>query len=481
MKSKFLLTLAGIAVLLTGCSKEEIGSTDSNPITKKSFTVNASNGTQTRANATDLTRYIMEVYEGTTATGTPAIHKEQATGTFENVILKDKQVYTILFWADYGTPSTDGTHLAANEYNASDLKAARVADGKQATRTAFAGVSKFTVGTDDETVYTAVKLTHATAQVNFKQTEAFTSDANTLVVKYPESYSLNVEDMSVTKIAGEVSHSFTYNSKDAGTLGVSYIIAATGTTKTVMDITTTMTSGGKVNSNTSTSTPFERNYRTNLSGAYSNFYNSTLSVTCNDQWATTSKEVIFPIAHIGDYFYSDKTYSTNLNTSKTVIGIVFWVDPADPTKGKVVSLDESATMVWSTEKDAFIGTLTEYYNGAANTAATVSYSGYTPEKYPAVAWCLNKNNPSQAEIKWYLPTQGELVQLSGNPVGSVSNIIKNKLNNVSGATTLSGDYWTSYEKNSSQYVAVTGYNFDQGFPAGYPKNSLKKARAVLAF
>ena len=215
------------------------------------------------------------------------------------------------------------------------------------------------------------------------QNEALTSDVNTLVVKYPESYSLNVDDMSVTKIAGEVSHSFTYSSKEVGTLGTSYIIAATGTTKTVMDITATMTSGGATNSKAVTAIPFECNYRTNIYGAYSNLYNSTLSVTCNTQWETTNKEVTFPVTpQVGNFFYSDKTYSTDLKTNKTVIGIVFWVDPTDPTKGKIISLDESY-LVWNQDNITIPGTESKT-DGAANTATFTSYSDYLT-KFPCVA------------------------------------------------------------------------------------------------
>ncbi len=482
MKSNFLLTLVGLAVMLAGCSKEEIDSTDSNQATKMSFTVNVDNGVKTRADVTDLTRYVMEVYEGATATGTPAVHKEQATGVFDTVILNDGQAYTVLFWADYGTPSTDGTHPAANEYNASDLKAARVADGKQPTQTAFAGVSRFIVGTDQETDYTVVKLTHATAQVNFKQSEVLTSDVNALVVNYPESYSLNVDDMSVTKIAGEVSHSFTYSSNAIGTLGIDYIIASTGTTKTVMDITATMTSGGTTNSKVITTVPFERNYRTYITGAYSNLYNSTLFVTSDDQWEIISKDVIFPKAHVGDYYYYDKTLSTNLNTGKTVIGIVFWVNPADSTKGRIVSLDEGTNLAWSTLGEILIG-VQDYSDGDANTRAIKSNPNYTPAGYPAVAWCLAKNTPAITGISWYMPAQAELITLYKYPYGAVRDIVNNSLSSVSGATILSGSYWSSTEGdvNDTPLGDAVFYNFTNFMPICTQKNSLYNVRAVSAF
>ena len=121
MKSKIILTLASLAVILASCNKDEVGMQNEG-FTTKNFTLNVGDGIQTRGHA-EVSRYVMEIYEGTTATGTPAVHKEQATGTFANVVLKDKQAYTVLFWADYGTPTVSGeTPSASNEYDATDLK-----------------------------------------------------------------------------------------------------------------------------------------------------------------------------------------------------------------------------------------------------------------------------------------------------------------------------------------------------------------------
>lgn len=284
MKSKLLLTLASIAVMLASCNQEEVGGLNNSPTTTKSFTVNVDDGVNTRAvtpPAVAPTRYVMEVYKGATATGTPESHTEQATGTFTGVVLDNAQAYTVLFWADNGTPSTSGTYTEGNEYNATDLKAAKIV--KQPTAAAYSGVSKFTVGTTEESVYTSVTLKHAVAQVNFVQTEKLTSATNSLTVTYPESYSLNVGDNAVTEISGEVTHNFTYSSDAAGTLGTSYIIAATGGSKTVMEIKAQLNSEAEI---TVSNVPFERNFKTNISGAYSSKYAATLTVTCDDAWGT---------------------------------------------------------------------------------------------------------------------------------------------------------------------------------------------------
>lgn len=288
MRKNFLFALVGIIAMLTSCNKEEVGSLTTNRTT--SFNVSVDGGVKTRAAVTDLTRYVMEVYKGATAaTGTLVMHKEQATGVFSDIVLDNGQAYTVLFWADYGTPSAGGTHNVANEYNAADLKVAKVA--KQPTEAAYSGVSKFTVGTTAESAYTNVELKHAVAQVNFAQTEKLTSATNTLTVSYPESYSLNVEDNAVTKIDGAVTHNFTYNNDAAGTLGTSYIIAATGTPKTVMEITATLNSETVI---PVSNVPFERNYKTNISGAYSSKYSTVLTVTCSDDWGILDNDVEIP-------------------------------------------------------------------------------------------------------------------------------------------------------------------------------------------
>lgn len=478
MKSKFLLTLATITVLLVGCSKEEVGNAESTSSVKKSFMVKVDDA-QTRAEVTNLSRYVMEVYEGSTATGTPTIHREQATGVFNNVILKDKQTYTVLFWADYGTPSADGTHPVDNEYNASDLKAARVAEGKQPDHTAFAGVSKFTIGTDQEETYTAVKLTHATAQVHFKQTEVLTSETNTLVVKYPESYSLNVENMSVTKLTGEVSHSFTYNSKAIGTLGTSYIIAATGGTKTVMNITATMTSGGITNNKELTNIPFERNYRTSIWGAYSNLYNSTLSVTCDNIW----KEMLC----VGDFFYSDKTYSTELNPNKTVMGIVFWIDPASPTKGKMVSCTDGPELMFSVTVRNFVNA-TSVNDGAGNTTKIARENSLT-QAYPFIDYLSRWSIINEIEgISWYIPAIAELrifsTKINDLPI---KEIVNHSLQKLGTFNHLSGSYWSSTEVQTPFDTSAFYGDFDnleelENYVYSMTqKVDLKKVRFVASF
>lgn len=406
MKSKLLLTLASIAVMLASCNQEEVAGPGNSPTTTRSFTVNVDDGVNTRA-VTPLavapTRYVMEVYKGATAAGTPVSHTEQATGTFTGVVLDNAQEYTVLFWADNGTPSTDGTHNEANEYNAADLKAAKIA--KQPNAAAYSGVSKFTVGTTEESVYTNVTLKHGVAQVNFVQTEKLTSATNSLKVTYPESYSLNVGDNAVTKIEGVVTHNFTYNSDAASTLGTSYIIAATGGSKTVMEIKAQLNSEAEI---TVSNVPFERNYKTNLSGAYSSKYAATLTVTCDDAWGSPDNEqgIVIPITWAKGNLVADGDHGAKIG---------------EPTDGGLY-FQFGSLLGWA---GGVNGDGTGEASGKISVSLKVTPNGYEGSTTWNKLWTgdpttadvsAGKGDPCKYYLKgtWRLPTKEEYIELFNN-------------------------------------------------------------------
>lgn len=458
MKNKLLLALSAILLVLVGCSPEEAFLNED--VVSLQFTVDLDEddtpGDMALRKASDPpSRCIMEVYEGITATGTPILRKEQSGRVFDNVILTKDHAYTVLFWADLGTATAEGeTPAETNEYDASDLKAVKLVPGMQATRPAYAACSKFTVGEDDDAITTQLTLKHAVAKVQFKQQEALTSDVNTLVVTYPSSNSLNVDGMSTEGIFGEVRHSFTHNSYSMGTLGTDYLFAASGVTSTVMDITSALTSGGVTTTKQLTSIPFKCDYLTRINGAYSDLYNSLLTVSCNDQWEGDKKS-FFPIPKHGDYFYIDNTFSTARDVDKTVVGIVFWVNSENPAQGKIVSLDE-AFCAWSTEQvepDAH-----DRDNGLNNQTAVLTFKSNDLSQYPAFNWCVAKNTPAVTGISWYLPARNEVSTLFSwwiqHPDG-INAIITNS--GVPGAVgiTSTQEYWSSTQFIPNAYMAAT--------------------------
>ena len=115
-----------------------------------------------------LNRYIVEAYEGSPATGTPAARVEAATGTL-TLGLKKNTEYTFLFWADKGTAKT-GNSASSGYWNTDDLKAVTITSGKESTAGEAAYCFAKTFNSADFEANKAVTLKNATAQVCFIET-----------------------------------------------------------------------------------------------------------------------------------------------------------------------------------------------------------------------------------------------------------------------------------------------------------------------
>ena len=393
----------------------------------------------------------MEVYEATSSVGAEqATQVVQTTNTF-NVTLKDGQDYTILFWADY----SDGV------FDAAKLREVKIATGKVVTKAAFAGVAQFKVGTDDATKYTAVTLKHAVAQVKFNQTGTLTAKPSKLTVKYPESYSLNVEGYTTTTITGEVTHDLTCNAVTTGVIATDYIIAS-NEDNALMNIEATLDSEAKKDISNA---PFRRDYTTTISGAYSDKYSATFTLSCDADWAGDNEAEIVPPAtnlKVGDYYPAGATKAT-------ATGVVFWVNPDDATKGKIVSMDEpSGTLIWCTYAANGNLLIRSDTDGAENTAKVTNDRGYTDEIYPSVAWCVNKGEG------WYMPAKDELITLY-----TVWSADKEGFNAKLNTNIASDKYWASTEDNGS-------YQYYVDFNDGSNENDYKAityhyVRAILAY
>lgn len=294
MKQNIVTILISLAILLAGCSKDEIAGTTVPNKQTATFTV-TTDATATRAEVTDLTRYIMEVYEGATATGTPAEHIEQNNGTF-SITLKENTAHTILFWADYGTPDAN----TANEYNAADLKAVKLQGTtslRAAAKAAWSGMLAFT-SDDSAPKNKTVTLTYSVAQINFKQSAQpdFIEDNNTLAVSFKQSYSLNVADRKVADIASTPTLTeIAITSKTAKELGTCYVIARGDNSeeKTLMEIETTFGKGSGDAAEAAkplSNVPMRAGFRTNITGAYSDVYSSTVTMDCDETWETPEYE-----------------------------------------------------------------------------------------------------------------------------------------------------------------------------------------------
>ena len=236
---------------------------------------------------------------------------------------------------------------------------------------------------------------------------------------------------------------------------------------------------------------------------------------------------------IGDYYYSDGTWSSEPDASKTLIGLVYWVGDAtsdDPelkadhpgcTHGLVMALGETPTP-WQYNYDVYgkfvndwvventdyspvytrpSGEYSEYFNSRVgyNCSKALSEFNAAPEnaEWPVEAMQVveqyRKDVPAPAVSSgWYFPSPKELsLMCSGEVDGSIWDIaedtdVKEFLNGIlgtlDGASLLSASYWSCFEYKERnpyyvQFIDGAVYN-DMG--KSMSSDNLK-VRCILAF
>jgi hypothetical protein len=153
-------------------------------------------------------------------------------------------------------------------------------------------------------------------------------------------------------------------------------------------------------------------------------------------------------------------------------GVVFWVDPADNSKGLVCSIeDQSNGIQWYNGSYLTTGaTGTAVETGASNTDAIIAIQGATETNYAAgIARAYNGGGFTD----WFLPSKDELKQMSLNRNTINNSATTNGGVNFSGG---SGSYWSSTETGSSAWALFFGNGHEQPFN----KNTSRNVRAVRA-
>ena len=237
----------------------------------------------------------------------------------------------------------------------------------------------------------------------------------------------------------------------------------------------------------------------------------------------------------GDFFYSDGTWSTTLDVSKTPIGVVFYI--GDPTEhdaalraahpecvhGLVVGLkqkkcewqdyysdfdDEVGMSVgeWIEENTDYvsIATRSEALNsvfnqimGYNNTCGIDAFNDEYGWDYEVLVGSELSAVATGAEAPvstsgWYVPSVKEVSLLcSGDLGGSIGDLgygdvsdnanvvlINERLAQISGAVSLSGVYWSSTEYSVTQAHSV---QFSNGLVMQTSKGGSNNLRPVLAF
>lgn len=198
--------------------------------------------------------------------------------------------------------------------------------------------------------------------------------------------------------------------------------------------------------------PRKRNYCVNAAG---NLIGESLSPTVNisveinSGWKEPDVEYDNDKAKVGDYYYSDGTWSPDAKTitGNPILGVVYKVN-ADGT-GKVVSPTEQTGLKWG-PKDVTTGA-TSTTSGKENTDmifTKVSEGTYTLSDYPIFNACKELRT-STGNNGWYIPILPEYSDLF-----KVASTINNKITAISGTTLFipsdyTDGYWTSTEVSSN--------------------------------
>lgn len=258
---------------------------------------------------------------------------------------------------------------------------------------------------------------------------------------------------------------------------------------------------------------------------------ATITVVADGIYGLCIITVVAP-ANIGDFYYSDGTYSASLDSSKTVIGVIFYTgDPTatDPTlkqdhpnctHGLVMALTETKNVLWQKANRNYNNTVSAWVeannlnfqtlisgieytdpmnqiNGYNNTKAIEAFNA-APENsdWPVTAMAaLEEHRRTVAapatSSGWYFPSIKELnLAFSGDYQGPITDYdnddpvvldtINPKFRQVPDAIIYDDDYLSSTELDS--YNVYDMMVFSWWCPAeGVSKGAGLTFRAVLAF
>ena len=236
---------------------------------------------------------------------------------------------------------------------------------------------------------------------------------------------------------------------------------------------------------------------------------------------------------VGDYYYSDGSWSTEYDDTKTPIGVVFYLGCATEFKDNVAYYkvkDGSAAMeefhgyvialkdaspedgVWWSFYDSWgdptgVSVETNDFLGYTNTLAIRTEAerlgvGFSADNssYPAAYYATDAYDevcPAPAQSSgWFLPSAGQLQYIWDsayfNPNGNLKGWLENSFRNLGELAVemhvTDSEYWSSTEQVDSYGTSVRAYyvNFDSsnwnpGFTSWYNKDVDFRVRSVLAF
>lgn len=255
------------------------------------------------------------------------------------------------------------------------------------------------------------------------------------------------------------------------------------------------------------------------------------SGTCKVTVTAAEEPLADPVA--GDWYYSDGTWSTDLDPEREVIGVVFWTgNPADEdmllaaehpecVHGLVVSLSGDEASPWQAQISAYGATVWSWVEentegfmdgvchdeyseddnlnkklGYNNTKAAEAFNagagnGLWPVDAVAKAAAYGETVPApETSSGWYLPSAKELSLLcSGEYDGNIYDIygetataelVNSRLAMLEGSAQLEGYYWSSTESSSYSYAFEVSFSSGT-VGSGSKSGSSDHVRFILAF
>lgn len=523
-KNLFYLAVTLFMALFASCSQEEAPGTPGSKSKLVSISAQLpTEGVKTRAlptaNDHDL-RCILEIWS--TGSNSELMYRDEkldleaVDGKISFEFALEPGDYKFLMWADFvaaGAGQVNG-HYTDKFYDTNDLKNITLKDASLLYNTdacdAFFAAQEFTKTEDIESFDATLKRPFAKIIVSEKNKTNFEKCAKVSVShKVPQGFNAEDGSVSTTLIPATLSEAAALGKGDTDLKLFSYYVFAAPADDALGEIKLTFKDASDIELR-STAIPAGvsviRNRCTQAKGhlVAEATNNGKVDVGFDDEW-TSNEEDIEPTdptlaMEVGDYYYSDGTWSAALNSEKTCIGVVYAVDAQNGEKasdydgdyarikGYVMAL-ESTTRLEFCSKEMY-GTidftgLELSQGGYKNTKALFADSRYTQysNNFPVVKVFVDFKGQALAPNSssgWYIPSIEQLIDMTTSYFGEGENAKNDKF--ATAVDAIEGANLFVNSTTSGRYLLSSSITNKALYPillTGGVLNTSQKAQAIL--
>lgn len=523
-KNLFYLAVTLFMALFASCSQEEAPGTPGSKSKLVSISAQLpTEGVKTRAlptaNEHDL-RCILEIWS--TGSNPELMHRDEkldleaVDGKISFEFALEPGDYKFLMWADFvaaGAGQVNG-HYTDKFYDTNDLKNITLKDASLLYNTdacdAFFAAQEFTKTEEIESFDATLKRPFAKIIVSEKNKTNFEKCAKVSVNhKVPQGFNAEDGSVSTTLTPATLSEAAALGKGDTDLKLFSYYVFAAPADDALGEIKLTFKDASDIELR-STAIPAGvsviRNRCTQAKGhlVAEATNNGKVDVGFDDEW-TSNEEDIEPTdptlaMEVGDYYYSDGTWSAALNSEKTCIGVVYAVDAQNGEKasdydggyarikGYVMAL-ESTTRLEFCSKEMY-GTidftgLELSQGGYKNTKALFADSRYTQysNNFPVVKVFVDFKGQALAPNSssgWYIPSIEQLIDMTTSYFGEGENAKNDKF--ATAVDAIEGANLFVNSTTSGRYLLSSSITNKALYPillTGGVLNTSQKAQVIL--